>query len=153
MLRVVGILFSVLLLGCSQAAAGESYGPVRASVVRVIDGDTFEADAHVWPGHTVRVAVRIRGIDAPEMRSRCADEKTAALRARNALSGIIGGGAVTLADITGDKYYGRVVADVSTEGGGSVSSALLRLALVRAYAGGRRVPFCDMGDTAAVAAR
>jgi endonuclease YncB( thermonuclease family) len=51
-------------------AAKKLRGPVEAIVVKVIDGDTFVADAAVWPGQTVRVNIRIRGIDAPEMKRR-----------------------------------------------------------------------------------
>jgi endonuclease YncB( thermonuclease family) len=138
-----GSFILMLAAACLPARAGESYGPVNASVARVIDGDTLEADARVWPGHTVRVAVRIRGIDAPEMRSRCLPEKEAAERARHALTELVADGIVIISNISGGKYYGRVVADVETADGRSVSAELLRLELVRSYAGGRRVPFCD----------
>jgi endonuclease YncB( thermonuclease family) len=43
---------------------------VRAShpveVLRVLDGDTFEARLHLWPGLEVTTWMRLRGIDAPE---------------------------------------------------------------------------------------
>ena len=35
-------------------------------VVRTIDGDTFEARVHLWPGLDMTTRVRLRGIDAPE---------------------------------------------------------------------------------------
>jgi hypothetical protein len=53
-------------------------GPVSARIVRIIDGDTLEVEAHPWPGHSVRVSVRLRGIDTPERRSQCADQRAAA---------------------------------------------------------------------------
>src|SRR6185312_332928 len=40
-----------------------------ADVLRVIDGDTFEARVHVWPGLDITTKVRLRGVDAPEMRA------------------------------------------------------------------------------------
>lgn len=40
-----------------------------AEVVQVIDGDTFEARVHLWPGLNVTTRVRLRGIDAPELES------------------------------------------------------------------------------------
>lgn len=111
-------------------------------MVRVIDGDTFDAQAHIWPGQTLRVRVRLRGIDAPEIRSRCAAEKAAGERARAALEGMIGGATVRMRNIAGGKYYGRVLADVTTETGEAVAERLLADALARPYRGGRRESAC-----------
>ena len=138
------LLVLLLMLGAAGPASAELLaGPVEATVLRVIDGDTFVAEARVWPGHSVRVSVRIRGIDAPEMRSRCAAEKRAALRARAALERLIGDRPVSVSNIGGGKYYGRVLADVDDAEGRAIGPALMRLAVVRAYDGGRRAPFCN----------
>jgi len=134
---------AVLAMICLPAAAADVVpGPVEAKVLRVIDGDTFVAEALVWPGHNVTVAVRIRGIDAPEMRSRCAAEKKAARQARAALSRLIGDGPVSISAIRGGKYYGRVLADVTDARGRQVAAKMLHLGLARAYDGGRREAFC-----------
>lgn len=122
-------------------ARDEISGPVTATVVRVIDGDTFVAEAHVWPGEIVRVSVRIRGIDAPELHSRCPRERLAATEARDALAALLDKPPVKITNIGGGKYYGRVLADVETEDG-EVAPALLSRALVRFYSGGRRQPYC-----------
>ncbi len=50
-----------------------------ADVTRVLDGYTFEARVRIWPGQDVTTRVRLRGIDAPEMKSRCDDERVKAL--------------------------------------------------------------------------
>lgn len=134
---------ALLAAACLPASAGEVFpGPVEARVLRVIDGDTFLAEALVWPGHSVRVAVRIRGIDAPEMRGRCAGEKAAARRARAALARLLGDGPVTVSAIGGAKYYGRVLADVADARGRAVAPAMLGLGMARPYGGGRREAFC-----------
>jgi endonuclease YncB( thermonuclease family) len=136
----VGIAVAVSL---STAEAGQDFrGPVAAIVLNIIDGDTFLADAQVWPGQFVRVNVRIRGIDAPEMKSRCAGEHDAALRARDALAELIGDGAVSISNIGGAKYYGRVLADVETQQGVPVAEEMLGRSLVRPYEGGRRAGWC-----------
>jgi endonuclease YncB( thermonuclease family) len=122
-------------------ARDEISGPVAATVVRVIDGDTFFAEALVWPGEIVRVSVRIRGIDAPELYSRCPRERLAAAQARDALAELLDRPPVRITNIGGGKYYGRVLADVETEDG-EVAPALLSRALVRFYSGGRRQPYC-----------
>lgn len=125
------------------AEAGQDFrGPVAATVLNIIDGDTFLADAQVWPGQFVRVNVRIRGIDAPEMKSRCAGEHDAALRARDALAELIGDDAVSISNIGGAKYYGRVLADVETQQGVPVAEEMLGRSLVRPYDGGRRAGWC-----------
>jgi len=134
---------AVLLFTTAAASAGEVIpGPVEARVVRVIDGDTFVAEAHVWPGQKVTVSVRIRGVDAPELRSRCGTEKLAALRSRDALEEMIGDAPVRIRNISGDKYFGRVVADVTTAENEPVAESLLVRALARSYAGGARASYC-----------
>jgi endonuclease YncB( thermonuclease family) len=87
-----------------------------AQVLRVIDGDTFEARVRVWPGLDITTKVRLRGIDAPELGARCAQEAEKAEAARTALAAILAEGAVGLAYVVPDKYGGRVVADASTRG-------------------------------------
>ena len=119
---------------------------VRAShpvhVVRVLDGDTFEARVNVWPGIDITTKVRLRGIDAPEIRARCDHEQARARAARDALAAMLVEGAVGISRVTPDKYGGRVVADASTRKTGDVSAALLRTGVVRSYGGGRRDSWC-----------
>jgi micrococcal nuclease len=140
-------LLAAIAMACAAvitpAFAAKTFpGPVEATVIDVLDGDTFLADAHIWPGHSVRVNVRIRGIDAPEMKSRCAAEHSAALRARDVLAGLLGGAQVSISNIGGAKFYGRVLADVETKGGEAVGPALLDRELVRRYDGGKRGSWC-----------
>lgn len=136
-------LASGIPCGSASARSKTAFaGPVEASVIHVLDGDTFVADAAIWPGQTIRVNVRIRGIDAPEMKSRCAVEHAAALEAREALSRLVGEGPVRISNIAGAKYYGRVLADVETASGTDVAPMLLSTAPVRPYKGGRRGGWC-----------
>ncbi len=117
---------------------------VRHSVdiVRVIDGDTFEARVHLWPGLDMTTRVRLRGIDAPEMKSACADELRMAQAATEALNLLLADGDVAIFNIGPDKYNGRVVADAATPRTPSVSSALLAAGHARAYQGGKRSGWC-----------
>ncbi len=132
-----------ILLACPPALADEIAGPVAASVIRIIDGDTFVAHARVWPGHSVEVSVRIRGIDAPETRTRCAAEKQAGEAAASVLSRMIGEASVRLTRVGADKFYGRVVADVAQADGQDVATLLLGAGLVAAYDGGARAGLCS----------
>ena len=95
---------ALALAGKPASAAKLFHGPVEATVLEVLDGDTFLAEALVWPGHAVRVNVRIRGIDAPEMKARCRAERAAAERARDALAVLFGDGPVAMSIIAGAKY-------------------------------------------------
>jgi micrococcal nuclease len=137
------LIAGLLCLGGVGPAYAETFaGPVEARVISVLDGDTFLAEARVWPGHTVRVNIRIRGIDAPEKRARCTAERAAAQAAREALHALIGEGPVRLSNIASAKYFGRVLADVETIGGLQLAKGMLAAELVRPYRGGRRESWC-----------
>ncbi len=113
-----------------------------AEVLRVIDGDTFEARVRLWPGLEMTTRVRLRGIDAPELKSACADEFVRAQTAREALETLLAEGRVAIFNIGPDKYHGRVVADVATRQTPDVSAALLAAGHARLYQGGRRGNWC-----------
>ena len=112
-------------------------------VLRVIDGDTFEARVSVWPGLDITTKVRLRGIDAPELRAHCAEELKQAQAARDALTTILKEGRVGIAPIGLDKAGGRVLAEASTGGTPDISAALLQAGLVRRYHGGKRESWCN----------
>jgi endonuclease YncB( thermonuclease family) len=113
-----------------------------AEVVRVLDGDTFEARVRIWPGMDVTTRIRLRGIDAPEMHARCDDERVKALAARDALARLLAEGSVGISRIGQNKYGGRVDADVSTARTPNVSEALFDGGYARRYSGGRRTSWC-----------
>jgi endonuclease YncB( thermonuclease family) len=113
-----------------------------AEVVRIIDGDKFQARVQVWPGLSVDTKVRLRGIDAPELHIRCADEYAKAQAARAALETMLAAGGVTISRVGIDKYGGRVDAAVATRDTADVSAALLNGGWARSYDGGRRGSWC-----------
>jgi endonuclease YncB( thermonuclease family) len=110
--------------------------------VRVIDGDTFEARVGAWPGIEIVTKVRLREIDAPELRGRCAQESALARSARDALAAMLAEGPVSIGRVSLDKYGGRVLADTSTPAIGDVASALLAAGHARPYAGRQRQSWC-----------
>lgn len=113
-----------------------------AEVLRVLDGDTFEARVNLWPGLEVTTRVRLRGIDAPEMKARCGEERMKAEAARDALRNLLDQGDVGISNVTLDKYGGRVLATTSTRATPDVSAALLDAGAVRPYSGERRESWC-----------
>jgi endonuclease YncB( thermonuclease family) len=117
-------------------------------VIRTIDGDTFEARVHLEPGLDPATRIRLRGIDAPELKASCQQELRMAEAATDALRGLLGDGGVMISNIGPDKYAGRVVADVATRRTGNVSTAMLTTGHVRSYGGGHRNGWCaNTGQT------
>ena len=127
----------------TTAPASARGGVHPAEVLRVIDGDTFEARVHVWPGLDITTKVRLRGIDAPELKAHCPAERAMAEAARDALRDMLAEGTVGISAVTPDKYGGRVVADAATRSVASVSAELQVKGLARTYGGGHRRGWCD----------
>lgn len=122
--------------------AGNLSQPHATDVIRTIDGDTFEARVQLAPGRDVTTRVRLRGIDAPELKAACPEELQMAEAATDALRDLLRQGEVAIYNIGPDKYQGRVVADVATRQTGSVSAALIGTGYVRSYNGGHRSGWC-----------
>ncbi len=116
-------------------------GPIRAQVVSVYDGDTITVRARVWLGQDIEVSVRLDGIDTPELRGKCEDEKELARKAREFLIKLAGD-TVMLRDIHYGKYAGRVIARVLTEDGEDLVAALINAGHGRPYSGGKRQGWC-----------
>jgi micrococcal nuclease len=136
-------MFLLLSALCPAQAQREFMaGPVEVDVLKVIDGDTFLARAKVWPGHEVTVSVRLRGIDAPERKGKCASETQAAEEARLALEYALSGAPVEIRNISGDKYFARVIADVGNRDVADAASFMLGIDLARPYQGGKRAGWC-----------
>jgi len=115
-------------------------GVFAALVLSVTDGDTFKARIPVWDGIEVVTAVRVRGIDTPEIKGKCPAEKAMALEAKSRLTELLNG-QVQLLHVEPDKYAGRVDADV-TVNGKSVAAVLIAEGLARPYTGGARQGWC-----------
>lgn len=137
----------VFVLGVSvrQSAVARDViaGPVPATVLSVIDGDTLEVRARIWLGQDVVTRVRLDGIDTPERRGKCDEERALAAQAKAFVETAIGSNQITLSQIQYGKYAGRVVADVVLRDGTHLGNALVRAGLARAYAGRKRSSWCE----------
>jgi endonuclease YncB( thermonuclease family) len=118
-------------------------GPIPATVIDVIDGDTITVRAQVWLGQVVETRVRLLGVDAPELRARCAGERLQAEAALDLVRRLSEGEAVRLRDVRFDKYGGRVLARVELPDGHDLSEALVGAHLARSYGGGQRNSWCS----------
>jgi endonuclease YncB( thermonuclease family) len=119
------MLVAAVLAAAPAHAAEVLAGPYPAEIVRIVDGDTVEARVRVWLGVDVTALVRIRGIDAPELRGRCPGEPQAAEAARDHLAAMLAGGRVWLSEIGHDKYGQRVNARLRLASGADVAEAML----------------------------
>lgn len=124
--------------------SGNSDMRQAVDVIRTVDGDTFLARVHQPNGRDLVARVRLRGIDAPEMKASCQAELDKAEAASDALRALLGQGGVTIYNLGQDKY-GRVLADVATKRTANVSAALLAGGHVRSYNGGHRDGWCARG--------
>jgi endonuclease YncB( thermonuclease family) len=129
--------------GSVPATAISGRGIYLAEVLRIADGDTFEARVQVWPGIAITTRVRLRGIDTPELKARCPQERVKAEAARAKLASILAEGSVELSRVGLDKFGGRIDAAASTRSTPDVSAAILQAGLGRRYAGGRREGWCS----------
>ena len=94
---------------------------VTASVVRVIDADTFIVSAPIWHGVTATETVRVLGVNAPEVTGPTA---AAGLAAKAFAAEWLGTGPVTLATCKRDAF-GRALA-VVTKNGETLADALIK---------------------------
>lgn len=110
------------------------YGPYRAVIERVVDGDTVHASLSLGVDEYAYRMIRLRGVNAPELFSGPPEERERGKAARDFLVGLLPPGTkcrlVTQRDAT---TFGRYVADIELEDGTDVSSALIKA--------GHAVPF------------
>ncbi len=135
---------------CESACYGPSgavevlSGPVPATVIEVMDGDTVKVRARIWLGQDLSTRVRLVGIDAPELNGGCARERALAERARAFLAAADGGPVeVRLFEVRYGKYARRVVARMETAEAIDLGAALIAAGLAQPYDGGRRPTWCD----------
>ena len=115
---------------------------VPVDILRVIDGDTVEVRAHVWLDQTIVTRVRLKSIDAPELRSGCPQERSKAEVSRAQLAEFLGTGQAFLTGLGRDKYGGRVLGQLVTATGEDASAHMLGSGHARAYGGGKRTGRC-----------
>ena len=106
------------------------------------DGDTCTFTiSGVHPLLGERIGVRVRGIDAPEIRGKCEAEKALARAARDRLRALLAEAVrIDLVNVSRGKYF-RIIADVEADGI-NVADVLLREGLGRGYSGEARRTWC-----------
>ena len=135
---IVLVFFPVGVAGVSETV----HGPIPARVLRVIDGDTIVVRARIWLGQDIDTQVRLDGVDAPELKGQCGQERLLAEQARDLILSNAWDGGVVLRKIHYGKYAGRVVARIISLDGEELSQILIRAGPGRAYDGGCRQSWC-----------
>ena len=110
-------------------------------ITRVYDGDTFYANVQIWPQITINTAIRIRGIDAPEIKTKCQYEKTKGLISKTILANLLKQSPRIL-NVEHGKYAGRVIADVELAADRDVAEIMTRQGHAVRYHGGKRQKWC-----------
>jgi len=145
-LRRRNVLLAIILSALvSGAQATEDYGPYKAKVLRVIDGDTVQIEAAIWPGLIQRTKLRLAGVNTPEKRGRGISncEKQAGHAATAFTRRFLAGAQnVTVSGIRLGKYAGRMLGSLHVDGK-SLEQALLEAGHARPYRGRRRQPWCQ----------
>lgn len=138
------VLAFVLLAPPAAAGDGEDYGTVVGVIwLRCYDGDTCTFNIPGWPAVVgERITVRIRGLDTPEVKGRCARERELAREARRTVvDALREATAIEFRRVGRDKYF-RLLAEVWADGE-SVGDRLLARGLARPYDGGTKHAWCE----------
>jgi micrococcal nuclease len=149
---VAAILGCWLTLAAAPSRAEDMLpGPIPATVQKVIDGDTLEVLAHIWPGLATRARVRLAGIDAPELSSPCPAARAKAAQAREVLANAVASVPLRLMRIRPEHAYGRILADVQLADGSDLGELLLRVGLAKPFKSRVRCDWCAAAPRCSIA--
>ncbi len=132
-------LLLVLAPSVEAAKKQKSYGNFNnVRFVKNYDGDTITVDLkNQHPLFGDDISVRVAGIDTPEMRGKCAQEKELAREAKKIVSDLLENArTVKLKNVRRGKYF-RIVADVYA-GRKNVADVLVKKGLAVRYDGGTK---------------
>jgi micrococcal nuclease len=136
-------ILTLAIILVAPVQAKPQYGTVTVSkVISVYDGDTFRVNiASLPPIVGKNIAIRVNGVDTPEIRGKCQYEKNLALEARDFVRGKLANAKeIKLTNLQRGKYF-RVVANVVVDGV-SLEQELLDNKLAYRYDGGKKLNWC-----------
>ena len=114
-----------------------------ALILSITDGDTVRVRIAIWQHQTVEIAVRLAGVDTPEIYGACPRERELAREAKAAVVRLLPvGSVVQLHSVTEDKYFDRVGAAIRTAEGIDLAEHLLQIGLAKSYDGKKKRGWC-----------
>lgn len=140
-----GILIPLIMLIVAPpyAHAEELFGPYRATVIEVVDGDTLRLNVNVWPKLYEKTLFRIVGVNAPEIHGKVSDcEKTVGQAAKAFTVAFAPAEAEVIISGVKLEKYGRALGHLSVNGQ-DLGKALLAAGHARSYNGGRKEFWCE----------
>lgn len=132
------ILLAALLAFPAHAI---EWGPYIGRYVKAYDGDTVTLNILIWPDLVKNANVRIKGIDAPEIRGDCKAEKDKAKAARDYLRELLIEAGSVFVTVHGFDKYGRPLADIEIQDK-DLGEMLIEAGHARRYEGGTRLSWC-----------
>ena len=138
------IYFIVLVLIAVNVAVADDFLELREYRNRLCyDGDTCYVVAKTLPENLRNMSIRILGIDTPEIRADCTEEKDLALQGRAFANDMFrNANNIEFRNLKWDKYGGRILADVYIDGM-SYKHEIIEAGLAREYDGGKKLGWCD----------
>jgi len=107
------------------------------------DGDTCYVLAPSLPESLQKMSIRILGIDTPEIRGDCEQEKELALEGREVANNLFRNAEkIEFRGYKWDKYGGRVLTEVYLDDQ-NYAELLMIAGLARPYYGGTKTSWCD----------
>lgn len=131
------ILFLFIIFCYSYSA--EYYDTItNFTIIKVRDGDTFMIDIPNIPDvFGKNIAVRIRGIDTPELNDSREEIRKISIQAKEELERLLlNAKEITLYNLGRDKYF-RLLASVKVDNV-DVSEYLIKKGLAKKYSGGKK---------------
>lgn len=137
------LIFSFVTIG--NVVKAQDYGNAFVEkVVSVYDGDTFRVNLIGYPPLIgENIAIRVNGIDTPEIRGKCAYEKELAKKARDYTRALLSEAkSIRLQNIERGKYF-RIAADVYVDGI-NLGKRLINANLAYVYDAGKKQSWCNV---------
>ena len=163
LLKIQAVCLFLLFVGAGMTSADEGMKTTqnfyKVSLASVYDGDTFKVNLSCRYGiFCKKMGVRVKGIDAPEIRTKDPCEKEMAKKAKAFTKEILKSGSIILRNCEKDKYF-RLLCDVSVRDPNnpakkaekSLAEVLLAQKLAVAYDGGTKksINWCAITESKA----
>ncbi|KAA0440369.1 MAG: thermonuclease family protein [Candidatus Thioglobus sp.] len=154
MIKKILITFCIALINTAFATP-KTYGNFTVEhLISVYDGDTIKVDIAncKQPLLCKNIGIRIFGIDTPEIRGKCQNEKRLAKIARDKVREVLKSAKIISLKNTSRGKYFRIVAQVFADNV-EVADLLIEKKLAFRYFGGKKQSWCDISKTKSTSAK